>query len=386
MEYYIFLSLLAVSSLLMVLYIVLPAAFGPGKTSIKMPESVFPRVTILKPIKDIDDGLEDNLKSFFTLDYPDYDIVFGVDTLDDPCVAVIEKARKAYPSCVVRIVETGVSDTVNPKVDKLAKMDEGCGSPLLWVSDSNTRVGSDALKRLAAEYLKSGSKIVFSPIRGLGSGTLGSMMANSYLNIFVSGNILGAWVLCRKAIIVGKSMLIERETLEKLGGFAAFNCYLAEDYMMGEIYREKGFHISTNYTWITNYSSTASVMTFYRRMERWAKMRMRIDPFAYSFEIFANPLAIAFLSVFFLREAGLALFAAAFVFQLMIEYNSLVLVNNTDHTSLKVLALCPVAMLVKDAILLYVYIEAFFSRSVSWHGREIKIGSKSMIEAAEGNK
>jgi len=62
-------------------------------------------------------------------------------------------------------------------------------------------------------------------------------------------------------------MLIERQTLEDLGSFSAFDCYLAEDYMMGEIYRENGKYISTNFAWITNYSSSTSIGTFYKRME-----------------------------------------------------------------------------------------------------------------------
>ena len=115
-------------------------------------------------------------------------------------------------------------------------------------------------------------------------------------------------------------------------------------------------------------------------MERWAKMRLRIDPLAYCFEIFANPLGIAFISILFLGKAGAALFAAAFVFKLMIEYNSLVLINNADHMKIKVLAMCPVAMVIKDAILLYVYFEAFFSKTVAWHGKKIRIGPKSKIE------
>ena len=37
-----------------------------------------PPVTIFKPLKGLDEGLEENLRSFFHLDYPVYQLIFGV--------------------------------------------------------------------------------------------------------------------------------------------------------------------------------------------------------------------------------------------------------------------------------------------------------------------
>jgi ceramide glucosyltransferase len=199
------------------------------------------------------------------------------------------------------------------------------------------------------------------------------------MNTFVSGNIIASWAIAGRPIIVGKSMLIERETLEKLGGFAAFDSYLAEDYIMGVIYRRHGFRVATNYAWVTNFSNTTSAATFFSRMSRWAKMRLRIDPFFYCLEILPNPLAIAFISIFFLGRAGAALFAASFLLKLLLEYASLALVNKEDRGSIRVLALYPLCALLKDAMLFIVYVSAFFSRTVKWHGRSIRIGAQSRI-------
>ena len=386
MVFELFLLLLSLSFILLFFYLLLIAVYGRDKVPYKAQPGPFPRVTIFKPMKNIDDGLEDNLASFFTLDYPAYDMIFGVDTASDACVAVIEKMGKRYPSVAVSIVETGASHAVNPKIDKLSKMSAGCDSLLFWVADSNVRVDKDTLARLVLEYIKEGSKIVFSPIKGAGGGTMGSIMAGSYLNLFVSGNIIGAWKLMRKPIIVGKSMLIERKALESLGGFSAFDCYLAEDYMMGYIYIEKGLSVSTNCTWVTNYSSTTSVGTFYSRMSRWAKMRLRIDPFFYCLEICSNPLAIAFCSVFFLGAKGAALLAAVYILKLAVECVSFLLTGGAARGETKNLAAYPLCVPVKDAILFAVYVTSFFSKTVDWHGRKISIGSLSRINSRTGGK
>jgi len=381
MIFELFYFLIAFSCGLLACYLLFTVVFKGGSAPASLAAKSFPGVTILKPMKNIDDGLEDNLVSFFTLDYPDYRIIFGVDTYEDACVTVIERIKKLYPRVNASVVQTGTTGSVNPKIDKLAKMSREDTAPLFWVSDSNTRVGRETLKLLVLEYMNNDSKIVFSPIRGTGLGTLGSIMANSYLNLFVSGSILGSWVLFSKPIIVGKSMLVEAKALNKLGGFSAFSSYLAEDYMMGEIYKENGIYISTNCTWVENFSSSTSIRTFYSRMSRWAKMRRRIDPFFYSLEILANPLALAFVSIFFLGWRGVGFFAAAFVFKLAVEYASLFLVNKADTADSRVLAYYPLCVLIKDAILFRVYIDSFFSKTVKWHGKKITIGSKSTISA-----
>src|SRR5690348_8306948 len=52
-----------------------------------------PPISILKPLCGHDDGLEDNLRSFFEQEYPQFEVLCGVHREDDPAVAVFEKVR-----------------------------------------------------------------------------------------------------------------------------------------------------------------------------------------------------------------------------------------------------------------------------------------------------
>src|SRR5271163_86524 len=56
-----------------------------------------PPISVLKPLCGQDDHLEENLRSFFTQDYPNYEILFAVDRMDDPAVAIVDKVRGEFP-------------------------------------------------------------------------------------------------------------------------------------------------------------------------------------------------------------------------------------------------------------------------------------------------
>src|SRR5580704_2150865 len=74
------------------------------------PPATLPPISVLKPLCGQDDRLEENLRSFFTQDYPDYEILFAVHGLSDPAVAVVEKVRREFPQGPkVQVIETGAT-------------------------------------------------------------------------------------------------------------------------------------------------------------------------------------------------------------------------------------------------------------------------------------
>lgn len=342
----------------------------------------WPTVSILKPVKGIDDDLAANLLTFFALDYPGYEIVFGVDCADDACMAVINACRERYPHIPVSIVVTDREKRGNPKVDTLARMAPSASGELFWVSDANTRVAPDTLRRLVAEIIVNRTALVFSPIRGAGGRTLGSCIENSYVNMFVSGSILAGWRLFRTSIIVGKSMLIDSAALASLGGFARFRRYLAEDYMMGVVFTRHGFRVATNGTWITNHNATTSLSGFYARALRWGKMRRTINLPTYTLEACSNPLVMAPLCAVLAGAPLLPVISAALSVQLCLEYALLRSQASPGDRSLPLLSRLPAVVLIKDVLLAGVYIVPFFDRSIIWRGNRLRIGRFSRLVPA----
>ena len=63
-----------------------------------------PAVTIYKPLKGVDEGLGENLRSFFLLDYPCYQLLFGVADPNDRAAEVVRALMAEFPEMDARLV------------------------------------------------------------------------------------------------------------------------------------------------------------------------------------------------------------------------------------------------------------------------------------------
>src|SRR4029079_17138538 len=81
-----------------------------------------PAASLLKPLHGLEPNLERNLESFFVQEYPDFEIIFGVRTSEDPALEVVAKLQRRYPQVRTRIVLSGEPEYPNAKVFSLEKM------------------------------------------------------------------------------------------------------------------------------------------------------------------------------------------------------------------------------------------------------------------------
>ena len=64
-------------------------------------------VSILKPLHGVDEGLEINLRTFFTQDHPQFEILFAAREASDPCWDVVERLRQEFPD--VNVLDQAVA-------------------------------------------------------------------------------------------------------------------------------------------------------------------------------------------------------------------------------------------------------------------------------------
>jgi ceramide glucosyltransferase len=372
--------LLALSFTVLTVYAISTIGHRPRRTPAPVPaQGPLPLVSILKPLRAVDDDLESNLESYYRLNYPRYEILFAVDREGGPCTKIARRLKARHRRVPTSILVAGHSRTDNPKIHKLSRLEPLSRGELFWVTDSNIRVEPETLNHLVATYLAKDAKIVFSPIRGTSSRTLGSLMDNTGLNFFTSGSIISAWALFRLPIVVGKSLLVERAALGTYGGFSYFRSYLAEDFLLGETFLKSGYAVDSDQTWVTNISQTMSVRGFVDRMSRWAKLRFHLKKTAYVFEILLNPIIVAAAGAAATGGRGWPVLAGTIVLKVALEYANFLAVNLEDRRKLWAHLVFPAAVVGKDLLLFGVYFAPFFSRSVRWRKEKIGIGEMTLI-------
>ena len=203
--------------------------------------SVYPPVTILKPLYLGEPGLSDNLESFFAQDYPGpIQIVFGVHDESDPAIAVVESLRARYPHLDTMIVADGALHGANAKISNLINMLPAARHDILILSDSDITVSRRWLRHVTDALARPGVGLVTclytgEVVRGEKSvwPTL-SAMGTSYdfLPNVLFGTSLGLAEPC-----MGSTIALTRDMLNEIGGFMAFADYLADDYEIGRAVR-----------------------------------------------------------------------------------------------------------------------------------------------------
>lgn len=242
-------------------------------------------VSILKPLKGIDEGLRENLESFFRLDYPEFEMIFSVAQPSDPAIHLVRQLIEKYPHAQARLVIGEVNVGNNPKINNLIKSYELAQYGWILISDSNVRVRQGYLKKLVSQ-LDSNTGMLTSVILGTGARGLGGNLEALHLNTFYAKAMtLASWV--NRDCVVGKSMLFRKSSAERFGGLRALGGFLAEDYMAGEAMKHLGLKVATAWEAVPQYIGNYSLSEFWNRHVRWGRIRKSQAILAFLFEALA---------------------------------------------------------------------------------------------------
>jgi ceramide glucosyltransferase len=336
-----------------------------------------PAVSIFKPLKGLDEELEANLRSFFQLDYPDYQLLFCVADPEDPAVGVVRTLLAEFPDRDAQIVLGCPLFGLNPKVESLAAMERYRKHDVVLISDSNVRVRPSYLRETACYLAEPGVGLVTNLFVGVGEIYSGAVLENLQLNGFVAGGFATASVL-GVTCVVGKSMLMPVRALEAIGGFATVRNLLAEDQVMGVLLRKAGYSIRLSHHVIENVNRRRGLRWFMNRHSRWYKIRRQMAMPVFLFEPVVN-LASVGLVWAFSGESGLAWGGMFLLVGLGVLRDALQTrwLRGT-FPKLRHLVFSPI----KDLLLLPVWIDAILSRRVQWRGNRFMVGRLTRLREA----
>lgn len=344
--------------------------------------SALPPVSLVKPLKGVEEELAANLASFYEQDYPQpFEVVFATATEDDISLPIAHEVAARYPSIPTRFVISDPAFGLNPKVSNLTSAVDAAVHDLVLQSDANVRVRKSYLREVVSELLAEKASLLSSMVVGTGEKSVGAAMENLQLSAFIAPATCVALYVAGITCVIGKSILFRKSEISEFGGLAEFKDYLAEDFLLGAAYQKGGKKVLLSGTPAENVNAHASIARFMGRHSRWLKMRAVIDLRGFVGDFFANSVSFAFLAM---CVSGFSiLFVEAFfaVVALKMILDAVMVVRTRGRgMSLSLLWVAPF----KDLLMGGIWFYATLSRSVEWRGVKLHLESMSHLRPYGG--
>jgi ceramide glucosyltransferase len=289
---YLLLLLVTGSAVFSVLAIIAAQRYGAVKPQ-RLALDRLPAISILKPLHGLDEGLEENLRSFFAQDYPDFEILFGVESEQDPAVAVVQRLSAAHPSVPSRLVITGQSPYPNAKVHNLRGMLEHARCDLIVMADSDVRVTREFLSVMAAEMSGPKVALITCPYRAVAGASVWSRLEALGLTTEFIAGVLTARMLGGMDFALGPTIATRQADLATIGGLAELQPYLAEDFVMGNRLAARGRVVVLSSYAVEHRIGSQRLRSNFAHRLRWNRSTRRSRPAGYIGQLFTYPLPLA---------------------------------------------------------------------------------------------
>jgi ceramide glucosyltransferase len=357
----------------------------------RFPAAAFaPPVSILKPLRGIDPGMAEAFASHCGQTYAaDYEILFGVASLDDPAVAAVRQLQTDFPDRAIHLILCPESLGPNGKVSCLAQLLPHARYNYLVVNDSDIRVGPHYLAHILAPFAPAEGQpptgLVTALYRGRTHGTLGSKLEALGISTDFAAGVVTARFLERGLHFgLGSTLAVSCAALDAIGGFAPFVDYLADDYQLGARIAAAGFRVQLSREIVVTSVPAWTLRGFFEHQLRWARTMRDARRAGYLGLVFSYGLAWATLNLIAagLSLPALALFSLALLFRVSLALGVGVGILN-DRQVLRDLWLLPF----RDLLALGIWAWSYAADTVTWRGQRflLKNGKLIPLESAENS-
>ncbi len=247
----------------------------------RAPEIFLPPVSVLKPLHGVEPDLEENLRQFFELDYPDYEVLFCARQGADEGLEMAERVASRYPGVRARFLTCGEPEFPNAKMWSLAWLAEAAANEVLVTSDADARVSRDYLRR-SVQVLADGTVALASCLYvGRSTGGFWAQMDAVGKSVEMSGGILVADMLEGTKFALGVTMILRKGAFQEAGGYEELGQWFAEDFVLGSRLAEKGLGVRMSNHVIRLMVLPQGFRGAFRDQLRWMKSTRRSRPYGH---------------------------------------------------------------------------------------------------------
>ena len=335
-----------------------------------------PPISVLKPMRGLDDDLEENLRALCEQDYPAYQILFGVEDESEPSVPILRKIIAEFPEKDIALVICGEIGGANRKVNNLRSMLPRAKHDVLVICDSDILVGDDYLQRIVAPLADETVGLVCCPYRWKAPRTVpAAIEALTFCTEFVP-SILLVERFGRLDFALGATMVVRRRCLVEIGGFDAIRDHLADDYMLGKLVRAHGHKLVLSDYLVDLIHHETSCLRMMQHQVRLARTYRVCRPLGYFFSVLTHGttwatlflLSAGFSPLGWTVWAGVVTARLAYTFALLLSYLP-------DLKTSAYVWLMPL----RDWLGTLWWVLAFTGNRLCWRGREFTLTSDGKL-------
>ena len=237
----------------------------------RLADDELPPVSVLKPLHGDEAQLELNLESFFEQDYPaDFEVLFAVDHEDDAALPAARAVAARYPYIPSQIVVNGEPPWPNPPAYSFHRMAQVAKHDVLVTSDSDVVVETDYLRGVVGPMLARNVGSVTCVYRGVNAGGFWSLMDAVGMSVEMTAGVMVANLLEGIKFGLGPTIVVGRDALNAIGGYAAVGDHFSNDFAVGNKIADAGYGVVLSSYVIGHVVPPMTFRKMWQRQLRWA--------------------------------------------------------------------------------------------------------------------
>lgn len=339
-----------------------------------------PPISVLKPVHGLDTDAYENFASFCRQDYPEYEVLFGVSSEQDPAVPVIRKLIADFSPLPIRLLVVPEKIGSNDKINKVCGLARAARHDLMALSDADIHVGPKHLRLIAAPLRDARVGVVTSLFTGIAVRSLWPEMEAIYISTDFMSSVLMARQLEGVRFALGATIAIRRDCLATIGGFEALADEAADDYQLGIRTFAHGRRVELVDATVKTWCSHIGLRDFFIQRLRWAIMARQARPLGYTGLIFTQGLPWAVLGVLVAPTRLLAAsFVAAYLVLRMAAMWTISIWGLRDDLLKRRWWLVPLW----DAFAFVLWLNSLFWNRVRWRGVKYRVARGRLIRLSD---
>ena len=338
-----------------------------------------PPVSILKPLRGSDRQMYESFRSHCLQDYPQYEIIFGVNDESDEAVAEVERLRSEFPAHDIQLVVCPEVLGSNRKVSNLTQMMRVAKYGHILINDSDIRVERDYLRRIVAPMQNAKVGMVTTLYRAEAGCSIASRIEAVTIATDFAGGVLCATELEGGLHFgLGSTLAFPRAAAEAIGGLETLLEYLADDHELGKMISDAGYEVVLSDVVVETFLPEYNFGAMFEHQLRWARTVRDLRKRGYIGVLltFGLPWAMASAICAGFANWSLALLAAVALARFASGWLLCGPILN-DRQTLRDLWLIPV----RDIVGVAIWFASFGGDTIMWRGEKFHLKDGRLTRA-----